>query len=314
MIKPIVVVGSSNIDFIMKMDHLPARDESVPDAEFMQTFGGKGANQAVAAARAGRETYFVNCVGDDPYAETMVAGYADSGVNVGYVFREKNISSGTALVMIGEGGHNYLSVAPGANHLLTPERIDGLRDLFARAGYVLVQFEILAETVERVLEVCDEVGAPVIWNVAPAKPFEIGILKRVDILVANEPEASVVTGTTVTDEASARTAARRMCELGVGTGIVTLGENGSVIATSSSGEARAPEVFHVAAFPVEPVDTTAAGDTYCGCLAVALAEGKSLTEAVRFAGAAAAISVQKMGAQPSTPWRAEIDEFLSARA
>ncbi len=310
MSQPIVVIGSSNIDFIMKMDHLPARDETVTDAVFMQTFGGKGANQAVAAGRAGGNVTFVNCVGDDPYAERMLAGFKESGVKTDYIYKETGISSGTALVMIGEGGHNYLSVAPGANGRLTPARVEAVRDLIASAAYVLMQFEIPSETIARALEIAAEEGVPVIWNYAPANPFDVSQLTKVAIAVVNEPEASVLTGIPVTDRVSAQQAAVKLRELGAGAGIITLGEAGSVIASAATGAGA----LHIPAFPVEPVDTTAAGDTYCGCLVVALAEGKSLAEAVRFASAAAALCVQKLGAQPSTPWRKEIDAFLEARS
>lgn len=303
MSKSIVVIGSSNIDFIMKMDHLPARDETVTDATFMQTFGGKGANQAVAAGRAGGNVIFVNCVGDDPYAERMLAGFRESGINTDYIFRETGVSSGAALVMIGEGGHNYLSVAPGANARLTPERVDAVRGLIAGAAYVLMQFEIPPASIARALDIAAEVGTPVVWNYAPAKPFDLAQLKKVTILVANEPEASALTGITVTDVNTAYLAGYRLHELGVQTAIITLGELGSVVVTSG-------QEFHIPAFPVEAVDTTAAGDTYCGCLVVALAEGQSLVDAVRFASAGGALCVQRMGAQPSIPWREEILEFL----
>ncbi len=306
MSKPIVVIGSSNIDFIMKMDHLPARDETVTDAVFMQTFGGKGANQAVAAGRAGGNVVFVNCVGDDPYAERMLAGFRESGVNTDYIYRDTGISSGTALVMIGEGGHNYLSVAPGANGRLTSERVDAVRDLIADAAYVLMQFEIPPASIARALDIAAEVGTPVVWNYAPALPFDSAQLNKVSIVVANEPEASALTGVPVTDLASAQAAARKLRELGAQTAIITLGEAGSVVAADG-------DVLHIPAFPVEPLDTTAAGDTYCGCLVVALAEGQSLVEAVRFASVGGALCVQRMGAQPSIPWRTEIETFLQER-
>lgn len=304
----IVVIGSSNVDFIMKMHHLPARDETVTNATFMQTFGGKGANQAVAAGRAGGDVIFVNCVGDDPYAERMLAGFQESGVNTGCIYKETGISSGTALVMIGEGGHNYLSVAPGANGRLTPERVDAVRDLVANAAYMLMQFEIPGESIARALDVAAEEGVPVVWNYAPVMPFDVSQLRKVAIVVANEPESSALTGISVTDIVSAKAAALKLRELGAGTAIITLGEAGSVVA---AGEM--PEVVHIPAFPVEAVDTTAAGDTYCGCLVVALAEGKLLVDAVRFASAAGALCVQRMGAQPSIPWREEIDAFLNER-
>lgn len=309
MSKPIVVIGSSNVDFIMKLDRLPARDETVTDGTFMQTFGGKGANQAIAVGRAGGDVAFVNCVGDDPYVERMLAGFQESGVRTDHIYHEEGISSGTALVMIGEGGHNYLCVAPGANNRLTPERIDALRGLIAQAAYVLMQFEIPADSIAHILEIACQEGVPVVWNYAPALPFDVSQLDKVDILVANELEASALAGIAVTDLASARNTARKLCELGAGTAIITLGEAGSVIAVG--GE---PRVVHIPAYPVEAVDTTAAGDTYCGCLVVALAEGRDLADAVRFASAAAALCVQRMGAQPSVPWRGEIDAFLEDRA
>jgi ribokinase len=307
MTQSIVVIGSSNVDFIMKMDHLPARNETVTNATFMQTFGGKGANQAVAAGRAGGHVIFVNCVGDDPYAEEMVAGFEASGVRTDHIIHEQGVASGSALVMIGEGGHNYISVAPGANARLTPNRVEALRNLIAGAAYVLMQYEIPRETIERALELAADEDVPVVWNYAPANPFDVAYLNNVEIVVVNEPEASALSGLEVTDVESAEAAAVELRELGVSTAIITLGEAGSVIAT------REGDITHVPAFPVEAVDTTAAGDTYCGCLVVALAEGKNLTEAVRFASAAAALCVQKLGAQPSTPWREDIDAFLAER-
>jgi ribokinase len=309
MSKRIVVIGSSNVDFIMKVDRLPARDETVTNSVFMQTFGGKGANQAIAVGRAGGDVAFVNCVGDDPYVERMLAGFRESGVRTDYICHETGVSSGTALVMIGEGGHNYLSVAPGANNRLTPERIDAVRDLIAQASYVLMQFEIPAESIARTLEIARQEGVPVVWNYAPALPFDVSQLDKVDIVVVNEPEASALADVAVTDLASARNAARKLCELGVDTAIITLGEVGSLV-----GVREAPEVVHIPAFPVAAIDTTAAGDTYCGCLVVALAEGKDLADAVRFASAAAALCVQRLGAQPSIPWRREIDAFLEERS
>ena len=309
MTRPIVVIGSSNVDLIMKMDHLPARDETVTNATFMQTFGGKGANQAVAAGRAGGNVIFVNCVGDDPYTEEMIAGFEASGVRTDTITHEQDVASGSALIMIGEGGHNYISVAPGANARLTPARVDAVRDVIADASYVLMQYEIPRETIEHALDIADEAHVPVVWNYAPANPFDVANLQKVAIVVVNEPEASALTGLPVGDRESARAAALKLQELGAGTAIVTLGEAGSVIASREIEGG----VTHVPAFPVEAVDTTAAGDTYCGCLVVALAEGKSLTEAIKFAGAAAALCVQKLGAQPSTPWRADIDAFLETR-
>jgi ribokinase len=302
----IVVVGSSNIDFTMRAHHLPRRGETVTNAEFMQTFGGKGANQAVAAARSGGAVSFVNCVGDDPYAEKMLANFADDGIDVSHIFRESGISSGTALVMVDKGADNYLTVAPGANYRLTPQRIRELKPTLESAEWILCQFEILPETLETLLDVAEDAGTPVVVNTAPARKLANEYAAKAHTLVANEGEAYVMLGLDPDRKVPAEELAEKLRLLGASVGIVTLGAAGSVIATAKG-------VRHVAAFPVDAIDTTAAGDTYCGCLVTALAEGKSIDEAVRFAGAAASLSVQKFGAQPSTPTREAIDAFLDAR-
>ena len=299
----ITVIGSSNIDFVMRMERLPKVGESVADAEYMQTFGGKGANQAVAAARAGGTVSFVNCVGNDPYATQMVANFERDGIDTSHIFHETDVPSGTALIMVGESGNNYLGVAPGANYRLTPERVDTKRSLIAASAVVLLQYEIVSQTVERVLEIAREEQTPVLFNFAPARTFPTERLSLVHTLVVNESEAAALAGRPVETEDDARSAAKTLRAMGPQVVIVTLGAAGSLV---SSGDG----VVHVPAYPVDAIDTTAAGDTYCGSLATALAEGRPLDEAVRFASAAAALSVRRMGAQPSTPWRAEIEEFL----
>ena len=301
--KRITVIGSSNIDFVMRMERLPKVGESVADAEFMQTFGGKGANQAVAAARAGGTVSFVNCVGNDPYAAEMVANFERDGIDTSHIYHETDLSSGTALIMVGESGHNYLGVAPGANYRLTPERVETKRSLIAESAVVLLQYEIVSQTVERVLRIAGEEQTPVLFNFAPARSFPTDRLSLVHTLVVNESEAAALAGIPVETDDEARSAAKTLLAMGSRVVIVTLGAAGSIVATADG-------VAHVPAYAVEAVDSTAAGDTYCGCLATALAEGRPLDEAVRFASAAAALSVRRMGAQPSTPWRAEIEEFL----
>ncbi|HUI66498.1 MAG TPA: ribokinase [Bacteroidota bacterium] len=304
--KSIVVIGSSNVDFIMKMSRLPKIGETVTDATFMQVFGGKGANQAVAAARAGGNVSFVNCVGDDPITPAMLAQYRRDGINTDFVFRESGVPSGAALVMIGEQGSNYLSVAPGANYRLTPAHIDRAADLIKGAEIVVMQYEILPETLEHALELCARFGKQVMWNCAPAREFDRAYLKNVTILVVNENEAAALSGVAVLDEVSARKAARTLAGFGCSCVVLTLGASGSII-HSPAGERSVP------AFNVEAVDTTAAGDVYCGSLAVAIVEGRSIVESARFASAAAALSVTRLGAQPSAPTRKEIDSFLRSQ-
>jgi len=301
--KNIVVIGSSNVDYIMKMSRLPGVGETVTDAVFMRTFGGKGANQAVGAVRAGGSVYFVNCVGDDDASQRMVEQFKEEGIHTEFVFREKGISSGTALVMIGEQGANYLSVAPGANYRLMAQHIDQVDELIREAAMVVLQYEILPETLKYVLNVCDKHTTRVMWNYAPAKAFDKSYLRKVTILVVNEIEAGMLSGINVTGEESIKLAAKELLRIGCKTVIITLGAEGSYVAAAGVSD-------WIRAFKVDAVDTTAAGDIYCGCLAVALAEGRTLADSARFASAAAAISVTRLGAQPSAPFRIEIDAFL----
>ena len=165
----ITVVGSSNVDFIMKMPHLPQRGETVTDAVFLQTFGGKGANQAVAAARAGGDVHFVNCVGDDRYGSAIIENVKAAGVNTDFVFTAAGVASGTALVMIGDRGDNYLSVAPGANYRLSRDHIDQVQTLIGDAALIVLQCEILSETLEYVLELAAKRQRPIMLNLAPAR-------------------------------------------------------------------------------------------------------------------------------------------------
>ncbi len=301
--KKIVVIGSSNIDFIMKMPRLPKVGETVTDAEFMQVYGGKGANQAVGAARSGGNVWFVSCVGDDDITPGMLEQYKKDGINTDYIFHEKNISTGTALIMIGDQGTNYISVAPGANYRLTPAYIDRAAPLIKEADIVLLQYEITADTLKYTLDLCEKLNKLVMWNFAPARNFDKRDLKKVKILVVNETEAEILSGITVNEDESVIKAAAKLKETGCETVIITLGAKGSYILSGKPGE-------WIKAYNVRAVDTTAAGDIYCGTLAVALTECKSLAESVRFAGAAAAISVTRMGAQPSAPYRTEIDDFI----
>jgi ribokinase len=301
--KKIVVIGSSNVDLIMKMDHLPEKGETVTDAEFFQVYGGKGANQAVAAARAGGNVAFVNCVGEDAYTPQMVQNYKNDGIDTRYVFAEKGIASGHALIMIGGAGMNYLSVAPGANYKLTPAKIDEAMTVIDEAAMIVMQYEITEETIKYVIDIANRKGIPVMWNCAPARAFDLLYIPKINVLVLNEVEAGFLAGMSVENEADAEKAAQKLVDRGVEKVIITLGSKGAFVVTRI-------EKVSVPAFKVEAVDTTAAGDTFCGAFAVALVEGKTLKEALKFASAAAAISVTRMGAQPSAPTRNEIDEFL----
>ena len=299
----IVVVGSSNVDLIMTMPRLPRPGETVSGAEFSQTFGGKGANQAVGAARAGARVAFVGCVGDDAYGAELAANLARDGIDTRFVFREDGVASGTALIMIGAGGQNCISVAPGANGRLTPEHVERAREVIATAACVVTQCEIPPATLARVVELAASLARPVILNLAPARAIDDATLARLSCLAVNETEAEFLTGRPAGTDAEVEAAADTLLARGPKTVLITLGARGAYVAR---GDQRAL----VPAFAVEAVDTTAAGDVHCGAFAVAQVEGRGLVEAVRFANAAAALSVTRLGAQPSAPTRAEVESLL----
>ncbi len=299
----ILVIGSCNIDFVMQLPKLPAVGETITDGQFMQAFGGKGANQAVAAARAGGDVQFIACTGNDVYADSMLLSWKNDGMDVSRVVRTTQAPTGAALIMAGKAGENYLAVAPGANYQLRPEHVTDQAGLIASADWVILQMEIAPETTRRILDIARQSGTKVLLNFAPVSSTQIEISPAVTGLVVNEHEAAALTGTSVKDRPEAITAARTLLGRGPLFVAITLGAQGTVVVTKN-------EEFHVPARPVHAIDTTAAGDTFCGALAVALGEGGSLRQAVEFATAAAAISVTRIGAQPSIPSRAEIDAML----
>jgi len=308
----IVVIGSANVDLIMKMDRLPRVGETVTDAEFIQTFGGKGANQAVGASRAGGDVSFVGCVGEDSLGKQIIDNLFTAGVNVTHCFTTAEAASGTALIMIGPGGENYLSVAPGANYYLMPEHVAQTWKLVEDSKLVLVQDEIPLETIRYVIERSYETGKQVMFNVAPARNLGDMPLERVTMLLVNETEAAFLTGLQVEDEAQAWEAVDCLLAKGPRIVILTMGAQGCLVGGIEPGYDK-PIRQKVSAFRVQAVDTTAAGDVFCGTLAVALVEGKSLIESLRFASAASAICVTRMGAQPSIPTLDEIKAFLSSQ-
>ena len=305
--KSIVVVGSSNTDMVIQLDHIPRPGETILGGRFVMAAGGKGANQAVAAARAGGDVTFVARVGRDMFGDNVLAGFQKDGIRVDHVLRDKASPSGVALIFVARDGENSIAVASGANGNLSPADVQKARRAIAAASVLVMQLETPLPTVQTAAEIAAQAGVPVILNPAPACPLPDELLKLVSILTPNETEAELLTGIQVTDDATAELAADRLLARGVKTVIITLGSRGALVAGDE---------FHglVPGFEVKAVDTTAAGDVFNGALAVALARQQPLADAVRFANAAAAISVTRLGAQPSAPKRKEIKKLAGAAA
>lgn len=299
----ILVVGSSNTDMVVRLERLPRPGETLLGGEFQSVPGGKGANQAVAAARAGGEVTFLARVGADGLGEAAIAGFLRDGIDVSHVLRTEGKPSGVALIMVSEAGENSIAVASGANGALSAEDVRQSHSLFGAAEIVLVQLETPLESVEATVGLCAELGKRVILNPAPALELSDELLKQVAILTPNETEAEILSGIPVKDPESAKRAGLRLLERGVESVIVTCGEAGAMLVTRS--ERRLIPTRRVTA-----VDTTAAGDVFNGALAVALGEGKPLGESIPFANVAASISVTRQGAQPSAPQREEIERIL----
>lgn len=301
--KHIIVVGSSNTDMIIKVDRIPRPGESLLGGEFVIAAGGKGANQAVAAARAGGQVTFVARVGRDMFGDQAIAGFAKEKINTEYVSRDKSRPSGVALIFVAKDGENSIAVAGGANNGLSAADVKKAKASFAGASMLVMQLETPPESVQAAADLAAKAGVPVILNPAPARAIPDELLKKVSIITPNETEAELLTGIKVDSDQAAARAADKLLARGVKTVIITLGSRGAFVVGDGIKKL-------VPGFKVKAVDTTAAGDTFNGALAVALVEGQTLTNAVRFAHAAAALSVTKLGAQPSVPTRKEIEKLL----
>jgi len=302
----IVVVGSSNTDMIIKLERIPGPGETVLGGDFSIAAGGKGANQAVAAARAGGEVDFVACVGEDMFGKQSLEGFAKDGINVVHVYKDPQTTSGVALIFVDKKGENSIAVASGANAKLLPAHIVRAKNAITSADILIMQLETPIETVHAAAKLASSNGVTVVLNPAPARPLDDDIFKHISILTPNESEAELLTGIKVEDEKGAHEAANSLLSRGLQTVLITLGPRGVYVVTSDMRKM-------VQSFSLKAVDTTAAGDVFNGALAVSLAENRPWLEAVRFANAAAALSVTKLGAQPSAPHREEIEKLISRR-
>lgn len=295
----IVVIGSSNTDMVVKVPHIPAPGETILGTDFLTIPGGKGANQAVAAARAGADVTFIACVSDDLFGKQAIENYRKEGIDTSCIKIQPGIHSGIALINVAEGGENSISVAPGANSHLVPEDIHGFEAAFDSAKVVLAQLEIPMETVEAAVEIAHEKGIPFILNPAPGVALPQSLLSKVTIITPNETESAIITSRKDFSEKDIPEMAGDIFEKEGITVLLTLGSKGVYLKTFDFEGM-------ISGYKVKAVDTTAAGDVFNGALAAALAGEVELKKAVDFAQRAAAISVTRMGAQPSAPTLDEI--------
>lgn len=298
----ILVVGSSNTDMVIKAAHLPRPGETILGGTFFMNPGGKGANQAVAIARLGGPVIFICKTGSDIFGHQSQQLFEEEGINTSYVFSDSENPSGVALITVDEKAENCIVVASGANANLLPSDLAKAEEAIEQADLVLMQLEVPMETVRFVANIAWQKGKKVILNPAPAHPLPADLLRHLYLITPNETEAEMITGVKITDETSAGEAARVLAGMGVQHVIITLGSKGALIYSDGKAEM-------VPALKVEAVDTTAAGDVFNGALTVALSEGRSLKDAARFACKASAISVTRVGAQSSAPYRNEVDIF-----
>ena len=301
--KKIAVVGSFGRDFIMQVSHIPARGETVGEGRFSQTFGGKGANQALAAARSGGNVHFVAMLGQDSSGDTGISTFSQEGINTQHMSQTDAAVTQTAMIFVGDDGENSITVAPGANYHLKRSQIDAAEEALNSSALILMQLEIPMDTVEYVLEKAQGWNTPVMLNPAPAKPLSDIALQRLHTLVVNETEAEIVSGQKLDGADSVARIAQQLLNKGPNVVIITLGAEGAYVAS---------EEFTgiVPGNKVDTLDTTAAGDVFCGSLCTAIHNDLGLEEAVRFANAAAAIAVTRLGAQPSVPHQSEIEAFM----
>ncbi len=296
----IIIIGSTNMDMVVNTDHIPEPGETVLGGTFLMNPGGKGANQAVAAARLGGPVLFITRTGDDVFGKQAVELFEKEGIDVSGIAKDKLQPSGVALITVDSDGENCIVVAPGANATLSPENIDEVKNKIENASVVLIQLEIPMETVEHVAEITSSKGIRLILNPAPAGKLSDNLLKNISIITPNQKEAEMLTGIKVIDEDSAKQAAMFLQSKGIETVIITMGPMGAFVLDKE-------KYVMMPGHKVRVVDTTAAGDTFNGALAVALSEGQHIEDAARFACKAASIAVTRAGAQASAPYRSELE-------
>lgn len=295
----IIVIGSANMDMVVKSQHIPKPGETVLGGTFFMNPGGKGANQAVAVSRLGGKVTLISKIGNDIFGKQSSKIYDEEGIDISGIYADENSPSGIALITVDDKGENSIVVAPGANSYLDKQNVKEILDKNPDCGIILLQLEIPIETVAYSIQYAKENNIPVVLNPAPVDISIIPLLKNVDIITPNIHEAEALAEHEITDFESAKIAAIKIKKMGVNTVIITMGNEGALLYENDN-------FHHIKAHEVTAIDTTAAGDVFNGALVVALSEGKNKLEAVNFACRSAAIAVTKLGAQSSIPYRNEI--------
>ena len=303
----IVVVGGCNYDYLVRGFKLPTAGETAQGSEFQEAPGGKGANQAIGAARIGARVSFIARVGDDARGEACLQRLREEKVDVEGVVRDAASHTGLALIMVEEKGRKQIMTAPGANHRLTVENVHSQQGRLRAAKVALAQLEVPLEAVTTAFQLCRAARATTVLDPAPAVPLSDDLLSLVNVIRPNATEAEILTGINVKDRSSASRAARTLMQRGVNAAIVQAGDDGD-LAVWADGEQWLPKL------KVKSVDATGAGDAFAAALAVQLADKKSLAQAAIFANAAAALATTKLGAQAGLPTRAAVEELLGSLA
>ncbi|WP_208293456.1 ribokinase [Zophobihabitans entericus] len=302
--KKLIVLGSINVDHIMNVQQFPRPGETIIGSTYQIAFGGKGANQAVAAGRGGADIQFIAAVGDDDIGQRICEQLKKDNIDTRSISKIRNETTGVALIYVNGQGENQIGIYAGANAAVTPEYAGKYRQDIIQADALLMQLETPLSTIAEMAKLAKANNTQVIVNPAPAQTLADDILKCIDIITPNETEAERLTGIPVNDEKSADKASQYLHQKGIPTVIITLGSKGAWVSMNGQGKL-------ITGFKVKAVDTIAAGDTFNGMLVTALLEDMPMDEAVKYAHASAAIAVTRAGAQPSVPWRDEVEKFLN---
>ena len=299
----IAVVGSFMMDLVVQCNRLPLEGQTIVGQDFNTFVGGKGSNQAIAAARLGANVSMIGRVGTDNFGDELLKNLSAEGVDSQFVVKDTEMGTGVAMITVDANGDNTIVAVPKANMSLNPDNIDQAESAIAVADILLLQLEVSLLAVQRAAEIAKANGVPVLLNPAPARRIPMELMSLVDILVPNETETEFLTGFRLTDMESIKSAAKHLLEESVPTVVLTLGDQGALLAT-------AEDIQLVPSYSVKAVDATAAGDAFCGTLAVSIARGDSWESAVNFANAAGALAVTKLGAAPSIPTREQVIELI----